>query len=348
MEVLSMFKKRYLILALFIPALLIVAVSCNMKRDSLGSLDKIIIIADSTEWAEIGEDVLAVMDKKVYTPQPESIFNLLQRNPEDLKKLTRFPNLLVVGTLEAQGSMRDLLDKLLAGSQSRVQADSAFLFNKTNPWAINQMLVLAVSKDIPTLQKKLRENGDRLFNLFDEKISANVFQSLYIHFEQQDISKRLMERHGWSVRVQHDYHVAVDSSDIRYVWLRRYNPQRWLSVYWEPIDDPSLLSKEWMLEKRGDIIAKFYDGDYVYEDDTIKVQEKSVDFNGRYAIRLEGVWQNEKHVMGGPFRSYGFYNESDGRLYLIDLSVFAPGQRKYQYIRQLDGIASTFKTKAEL
>ncbi|MBN1562072.1 DUF4837 family protein [candidate division KSB1 bacterium] len=341
-------KKINILAAFFITTLLIVALSCGMKRDSLGSLDKIIVIADSTEWAEIGDDVLAVMDKKINTPQPESIFNLLHKNPEDLNKLTRFPNLLVVGTLEAQGRMRDLIDRLLAGSQSRIQADSAFLFNKTNAWAKNQLLVLAVSKDIPTLRQNLRENGDRLFNLFDENLSDHVRQSLFIHFEQQEISKKLMDRHGWSVRVQHDYFVAVDSSEIRYVWLRRFNPQRWISVHWQPTDDPSLLTKEWMLEKRADIIAKYYDGDYVYEDETIKVQEKIVDFNGRYAIRLDGVWQNEKHVMGGPFRMYGFYDESDGRLYLIDLSVYAPGQRKYQYIRQLDGIALTFQTRAEL
>ncbi|MBN1466996.1 DUF4837 family protein [candidate division KSB1 bacterium] len=339
-------RKQHVIFALGIALLLLIALSCSMKRESLGSLDKIIVIADSTEWAAIGDDVLAVMDRTINTPQPESIFNLLQKNPAELKKLTRFPNLLVVGTLEVQGEMGELLEKLIAGSQSRIEADSAFLFNKTDPWAKNQLLVLAVSRDIPTLRKNLRENGERMFKLFDENMAANVLKSLYVHFEQQDISKKLMEKHGWSIRVQHDYFVAVDSSEIRYVWLRRVNPQRWFSVYWEPTDDPSLLSKEWMVQKRADIIANYYDGDYIYEDDTMKVQENIVDFNGRYAIRLDGVWQNDKHVMGGPFRSYGFYDEGDGRLYLIDLSVYAPGQPKYQYLRQLDGIASTFRTRA--
>ena len=115
---------KYAFLTVVCAVLIFVAVSCDMKRDSLGSLDKIIIIADSTQWAEIGDDVLAVMQKQVYTPQPELIFNLLQKNPEDLNKLTRFPNLLVVGTLDIEGRMRELLDKLLAGSQSRVQSDS--------------------------------------------------------------------------------------------------------------------------------------------------------------------------------------------------------------------------------
>jgi hypothetical protein len=347
MEVNIMMNKKLITLFGVVFSFLLV-LSCGMKRDSLGSQDKIIIIADSTQWIDIESDVLAALEQFHYTPQPEPVFNLLHKNPQDLKTLIRFPNMLLVGSLDQDNDMSDLLKKMLSeDALMRVQEDSAFLFNKNDPWARNQLLALAVAKDTQTLKKNLAEHGDRIFNLFDENMSANVFRSLYLHFEQDEINKSLMKQHGWNVRVQHDYYVAVDSAEIRYVWLRRFNPQRWLSVYWEPVEDPSILSKEWMLQKRAEVIEPFYDGDYVYEDSTIQVQEKIVDFNNRYAIRLDGVWQNEKHVMGGPFRSYAFYEESDGRLYLIDLAVYAPGKRKNEFMRQLDGIASTFKVKSE-
>ncbi len=343
-----MFKSKRLYALIAIVLAFVTILSCGMKKDSLGSQDKIIILADSTQWLDIEDDVLAVMERIQYTPQPEPIFELLHREPKDLKDLIRFPNLLFVGSLDIENDMTELLKKMLSDDAlARVQEDSAFLFNKNDPWAMHQLLALAVAKDVETLKNNLTEHGDRIYNLFDENMSANVFRSLYVQFEQDDINKSLMNKHGWNVRVQHDYYVAVDSADIRYVWLRRFNPQRWLSVYWEPVDDPSLLSREWMLQRRAEVIEPFYDGDYVYEDSTIKVQEKVVDFNDRYAIRLDGVWQNEKHVMGGPFRSYGFYEETDGRLYLIDLAVFAPGRRKSEYLRQLDGIASTFRVKGE-
>ena len=209
------------------------------------------------------------------------------------------------------------------------------------------MLVVAVSSNIPTLEKNIKEQGDDIFNIYDENLNIQVFKSLFDKLEQKDIENRLLERHGWTIRVQHDYFVAVDSTEIRYVWLRRFDPQRWLSVYYEPVDDPSILSKEWLLEKRAEFSKSFYKGDYVYQDTLIKVTEKTVDFNGRYAIRLDGVWQNDEEVMGGPFRIYGFYDENDGRIYLIDLAVYAPGERKYPFLRQLVGIASTFRTKYE-
>lgn len=329
--------------------LFILTTSCGVKRDALGSLDKIIVIADSTQWVDIRDDVHAALDHIIYSPQPEPAFEILQKNPDELGALQRFPNLLVIGTLDAEQEMQVLLDKLLTGDAiSRVAQDSAFLFNKQDPWARQQLLGLAVSKDLPTLKKNLKKHGERLFNLYDEHLSANMLHTLFDHFEQKEITKMLMDKHGWSVRLQADYFVAVDSSDIRYVWLRRFNPQRWISVYWEPADDPSMLSKEWMLSRRDQVIRPMYDGDYIYEKGVIQTQEKVVNFKNRYAIRLDGVWQNDEHIMGGPFRSFGFYDENDGRLYMIDLAVFAPGRRKYPYLRQLEEIASTFKTKTEI
>ena len=339
----------HFLFSIIIIILLLLTTSCSTKRDALGSPDKIIVIADSTQWLEIGDDVEAALEKIIYSPQPEPVFSILQKNPDELGKLQRFPNLLFIGTLDADNDMRDLLDKLLTDdARARVAQDSAFLFNKQDPWARRQLLGLAVAKDVSTLKKNLQSQGEQLFNLYDEHISTNMFRDLFAHFEQKDISKAMMAKHGWTIRVPHDYYVAADSSALRYVWLRRFNPQRWISVYWEPVDDPSILSKEWVLSRRDEIIKPMYDGDYIYEDDIIKTQEKVVNFNERYAIRLDGVWQNDKHVMGGAFRSFAFYDEIDRRLYLIDLAVYAPGRRKYQYVRQMAGIVSTFKTKSEL
>lgn len=343
----KLFSKNYFLTLLCVITMLYF--NCHLKRSTLGSQNKIIVIADSTEWLQIENQVTAILERTVYTPQPEPIFTLLHKQPQGLKKVVRFPNILLLATLESEGMMKNLVDQLLTPeSRIKVEQDSAFLFNREDAWAIGQLLVVGIAKDNVTLKKRLDQDKDVLFNIFDSNTAKQTNRALFIQHEQEEISETLMAEHGWSVRVQHDYYVAVDSSDIRFVWLRRFNPQRWLAVYWESVEDPSVLSKEWILEKRNDFVEKFYDGDYVYQDSLIQVLEKIVDFNGRYAIRLDGVWQNDKHIMGGPFRTFGFYNQSDGRMYLIDLAVYAPGERKYPYIRQLEGIAASFKTKESI
>lgn len=327
-------------------SLFILLLSCSLKRESIGSHNKIIVVADSTVWAAVEPDLKAALERIIYTPQPEPIFSLLQKNPDELNRITRLPNVLILGDLQEQGEMKKLLDKLLSKeSVARIEKNEAFLFQKKNAWALDQILAVMASEDVETLRKNIVEHRDKIFDVFDTFSETQTFRTIFSQLEQKELESKLMDEHGWSVRVPHDYHVAVDSSKLGYVWLRRFSPQRWFSAYWEHVDDPSVLSKEWLLKKRAAFVDEFYDGDYVYEDTLITVREKVVDFNGRYAIRLDGVWQNDKHVMGGPFRTYGFYNESDGRIYLLDLAVFAPGRQKYPYLRQLDAMAHTFRTQ---
>ncbi|RLD13745.1 hypothetical protein DRI50_06575, partial [candidate division KSB1 bacterium] len=300
--------------------LFILLFSCSMKRESIGSHNKIIVVADSTVWAAVQDELKAALERITYTPQPEPIFTLLQKNPDELNRITRLPNILILGELQSQGEMKKLLDKLLSKeSVARIEKDEAFLFQKKDAWALDQMLAVMASRDVETLKKNILEQSDKIFDVFDAFNESKTFRTIFSQLEQKDLESTLMSEHGWSVRVPHDYHVAVDSSELRYVWLRRFSPQRWFSAYWEQVDDPSVLSKEWLLQKRAAFVKEFYDGDYVYQDTLITVREKVVDFDGRYAIRLDGVWQNDKHVMGGPFRTYGFYNESDARIYLLDI-----------------------------
>ena len=341
-------KLRMFLLFSVVTTLLLASFSCSMRRGSIGSHDKILVLADSTLWLQVEDDLRAVLERSSFTPQPELIFTVLQKNTDELRRITRHPNVLILGTLQSEGEMKELVDKLLsAESVERIKNDEAFLFQKKDAWALDQILAVLVSNDVETLKNNIREQSDKIFDVFDTFSEAYTHRTIFSQFEQKTLKKDLMRKHGWNVRVPHDYHVAVDSSELRFVWLRRFEPQRWFSIYWEQVDDPSLLSKEWLLEKRATTIKEYYDGDYVYQDSTITVREKLVDFNGRYAIRLDGVWQNEKHVMGGPFRMYGFYNESDGRIYMIDLAVYAPGRRKYPFLRQLDAMAHTFKSENE-
>lgn len=48
---------------------------------------------------------------------------------------------------------------------------------------------------------------------------------------------------------------------------------------------------------------------------------------------------------GGPFVNYTFYDQASDRIYMLDASVFAPGFDKLDFIRQMQAMAHTFRTK---
>ncbi len=327
--------------------LMLLASRCT-KQDSIGKMNKIVVIADSLLWEDIEPLVQSKAAPEIRTPQPETMFNLLHRSADRLNKLTRVPNLLIIGTLQDSAYMESLLDQVLTPqSRQRIEADSAFLFAKEDPWALNQMLVMAVAKDTAALKESLRQKGEEIYQLFDQSVNERIYEQVYRFGAKSELSREWRREYGWSIRTPSTFDVIVDSSEINFMFMRRPEPQRWFSVHWEQADGLEDLTEDWMRDQRRWIGADMYDGDYVYESKDIGVTFREVYFADRPAIRMSGVWQNDKHIMGGPFISYGFWNESDGRLYFIDLAVYAPGERKAVYLRQLEAMASTFKTANE-
>ncbi len=340
---------RYLVY-IIITGSIFTVFNCGMKEDTIGDRNKVVVVADSTLWLEVQDEIKASLSHIYYTPQPEPAFKILHKTPDQLGKLTRVPNLLMVATLQDEGKMKEYVNKILsASSLQRVRENKASLFSSRDAWARNQLLVVAIAKDKETLEQNLQENQQQLFDLFDEFVSQKIRDMLFKHLEKEKLSKELMKKYGWTMRIQADFHVVVDSADIQTVIMERFDPVRWITVYWQSSETPYTLTKEWMINKRNEIARKFYNDDYIYTDDTIKVQEKEVYFNDFPAIRLDGVWQNDNanKISGGPFRCYGFYDDQAQRIYFIDMAVFAPGERKMQYIRQVDAMAHTFRTAEE-
>ncbi len=324
---------------------------CEQKSLSRGTTRNIAVVVDSVLWQDIEVQVKSTLSPERFTPQPEYIFALNQMSPNEFTRLERYAQILFIGTLDMEGETKNLLDQMMPSkSEARklVQNNERYFFQYDEPWARDQILGILVGKDKATLIENLKQDDNLIFNTYDEHANYRVKKQLYFREPQEKLVQQLMDNHGWTVDVPLEWFIAMENDQDRFVWIRRMRPQREFFVYWEPVDDPSVLSKEWMLETRARLAKKYYSGDEVYQDDNIKVREEVVNFLDRYAIKLEGIWQNDSLVAGGPFRSYGFYNESDQRLYLIDGSVYAPDERKWPYLRHLDIVAHTFRTKGEV
>ncbi len=75
---------------------------------------------------------------------------------------------------------------------------------------------------------------------------------------------------------------------------------------------------------------------------------KEVNFNGRYALFTQGLWELNLNGMSGPFVNYFFYDEKTKRIYMIDGSIYAPRHYKRNLIQQMDVTLQSFRTKSEL
>ncbi|MFQ5602924.1 MAG: DUF4837 family protein [bacterium] len=324
------------------------ALSCFKKPKSLGGDTILFVVADSTDWQVLQPTFSEVFEKVIKTPQPEKVFKIVWVPPRRFSEFATKKNLVLTGALQSSGDLNQKIQNMLSLKvKNMVEEGSAFVFPKNNPWADNQLLVVLVSNTLSELQSKLLENKEYLYNLFKEKLLEETRDQMYYTLEQTDLADRLLEKFGWTLRIQHDYIVNVERTFDQFVMLRRSLPgrERWLFVHWIEEGDPNVIEEKWIVATRNKLTAKFYENDRVVEGYT---KSKETVFLNRNAVMLEGLWENEQKQAGGPFRTYCFYDEPSARIYLIDIAVFFPGGEKEPFLRQLDIMAHSFKTAQEL
>lgn len=339
--------------------------SCSyLKPKATGDETEIITYVDSLLYSEIQDQVKSVFHRLLYTPQPETLFTL---KPEfqiySIDELKTRKNIMFISTLDDKSDIGNyVLNMLDPASRELVEKDSAYMFLKKDLWSTGQIVLVLVSKDKKTLLKHLRENRNEIYIYFrGEFFNRELNAILAEGHNKKEIEKYFLKKYGWTILVQHDYYVAKDSAQEKFVWLRRRTPEdmeRFIFIHWiDSVENPyRFFNQTWIAQKRNEITRKFYrtvdDNAWVIiaeDPESIKyLYFFPVNFNGKYAIRVQGLWRFSDFSGGGPFVSYIFYDEKQKRIYFIDGSIFAPRYEKKKLVIQIDALLHTFKTASEI
>lgn len=326
---------------MFVVSLAILA-SCSPLPEGIGSDHEIVVIADPLDWPKYERIIEETFEKEVVTPQVEKVFTVRKADPGEFDFYSKFKNLVLLASLDSGGETAKLIKRLLGPEAERsVLTGNNYTFVKKNLWAKGQIVMILTSRDDRVLIGKLEENSKAIFNIMEGYLNRRIEAWLYGKSEQKRLEKRLLEKYGWTLRIPNGYRLAEEVSEERFVWFQKSQPDRWLFVCWEDVDDSSFLSKDRCLRKREEVAAKFYQGDRVVGGYT-SVEKTS--FLKREAIKIEGLWENRNLMAGGPFRTYCFHDPNTRGFYMVDVALFAPGVPKEPYLRQLDIIAHTFRT----
>ncbi len=338
--------------------------SCSqLKPKATGDETEIITYVDSLLYSEVQEPLKFVFHRLLYTPQPETLFII---KPEfqiySIDQLKTRKNLMFVSTLDDKSQIGSyVLNMLDPASKELVARDSAYMFLKRDLWSQGQIILVLIAKDKETLLKHLRENRNEIYIYFRDEFFNRELNAIYSEgHNKKNIERYFLEKYGWTILVQHDYYVAKDSAQEKFVWLRRRTPEdmeRFIFIHWiDSVENPyRFFNQTWIAEKRNEITKKFYrtvddDAWVVIAEDPESIKYLyffPVNFNGKYAIRVQGLWRFNDFTGGGPFISYIFYDEKQKRIYFIDGSIFAPRYEKKKLVIQIDALLHTFKTASE-
>lgn len=321
--------------------LLLIPLGCGRLPEGIGSNHEVLVLADEGPRERLGEIIQEIFEREVFTAQTEKVFILRWGQPEEFDFYKKWKNLVLLASFDQPGPTAELMEQFLSPeAREKVTRGEAFFFTRQNVWAKSQEVFFLVAEKEELLAEKLRENKDQIFDLMERALDAKIRNMLYAKDEQFDLEKRLFQDYGWTLRIPWGYEVFKELPEENFVWLRKQQPHRWIFVHWEQTEDVSLTAKKCM-DRRDQIGRDFYGGDQIVEEYT---SAGEVEFAGRRALRLSGLWKNKKLLVGGPFRSYCFYDQGASRRYLVDAAIFAAGVEKEPYLRQVDIVAHTFST----
>lgn len=314
--------------------------NCDIKVGVLGYPQEIFVVADSLLWNEVGPEITEVFETPVYTPISEPSFSVQWISLKKLNDYKDRQNVFLIGVANEDNQTTDYLKNILPNEiQVGVENDQNFYFFIDNLYADGQINLFLYAKDRNTFLQRFNQYKNDAFSEFSKKYYNRLSEDMFKTAEQKDLEQLIQEKFGWKIRIQHDYFIATQNINEKYIWLRRMDPDRWISI-WEMDGDSSDLNLDALIEVREQVLGKYYEGDRVDRDETYLM---NVEFSGHPASKVVGIWQNDSLLVGGPFRTYAFLDPITSKIYYVDIAVMAPNKQKKPYLDQLEVIANTFE-----
>jgi hypothetical protein len=347
-------KKNFILISVFLTGFIFN--SCSSLKPARGPEDEIYVVADSTEYQALSSVMDSTFEKIINTPQPEKIFTIKRISVNQLNRFKNRKNIIFVAPLNSKSETSKYINTVIDSTvRSKIMTDSNTIIRKYNLWAKDQLAMVLTAPDMNSLISKISRNAGDLLYSFQKISDKRLFQSLYnAHFEQKKVEGKFLKDYGWIIYVQADFKVARNDSVDQFVWLRRSpgsDMERWIFIHWIDNASPVYLNPDSVKAIRNRMTKKYYQTAYdsgyvVIAQDYYTTSE--VNFNGRYALLTQGLWDLNIKGMGGPFVNYTFYDEKTHRIYMLDGSVYAPKYYKRNLIQQMDVTLQSFMTEAQL
>jgi hypothetical protein len=314
----------------------------RFKGRAVGGNGEITIVTDLAPGSPAVQAVEGVIGRNVLAPWTEPAFSIDRVGGDRFSAVKSWRNLVLLADLSRPGATTGLVTRIVGETVIReFQEGRRTHIFYSDLWARGQTVLVLAGTGEEVLAAAIGGRGDEIYSALEQRVTRQILALLYVAGEQESFARRTAETYGWSLRIPNGYRIGEDP-DARFVrFFMREGGSRLLFVHWqEPAS--ALPSPESCLATRGRLAATYYDGDFI---DSSRTAVQWADFQGRRALRLSGIWQNDKYMIGGPFRTYCFLDE--GRVMMIDLAVFDPMGSKQALLRQLEAIALTFRDRRQ-
>jgi hypothetical protein len=338
---------------------------CSNKDNipaATGVSGSIYVIMDSIQWrGRLGRTLDSIFSAEMPgLPRTEPIFKFRWINPAKLNYvLKQSRNMIFVLTLDQNTQGSRIVQKLFTKeSIEKVKANpTQFMTSTMNVFAKGQEIMYLYGPDEETLLRNVKANAKRLVEHFNQKEKERMSSGLYKGGQVTGVSDILVKEFRCDIKIPFGYKLALKEPD--FVWLRQINPRDDKDVFIarKPYSSQEDFKRANLIKFRDDVCRT-----HLFEDpdrqDTYLLTEMAIPFapvvadtltfNGKFAVRLRGLWRSNTLQMGGPFESIALVDEGTNMFYYIEGFTFSPGKDQREIMRELETILFTFRTSDQL
>ena len=325
----------------------------NLPKSS-GKPGQIIMVMDSTQWqGKLGETLRSTFESIVpYLPHKEPRFSLNYVKPKDFQSiLKRQKNIMFVTVLNSNKRGDRILKRNFTGKSLKMveQDPSLFMLVKKDEFARDQLILHLFGETEDVLISNIKANADKLVELFEQEEEKRLNKALFSVKYEKGISNRIREKLQCDIKIPLGYEIAMEGDG--FMWVRNFTPDIDKSIWisYKPYTSADMFSLDSLLKIRTELSKDYIlykpedkESYLLTETDNFDVFRKEINFKGKYAVQLRGLWKVNKYYMGGPFISYAMVDSTTHRFYYVEGFVYSPGQPQRETMRELAAILKTF------
>lgn len=321
----------------------------STKPQSIGASDQVVIILDSTFR---NTRFATRLDSLLQTPFPVTInyeprfsvsYSEIYGWIGAKKKKHQIICPIILNNLVNDPLLQAIDDKSL----QKVQTDeNPFIFIKKDVYARNQQIVFLVAKSEQEFLQLLKTREKDFLALLEKQAVKTAYRkeienkATKFQFENKKRTISYVVPQGFELELQKE----------NFIWYRKaeMSLSQNLIISWGRLDE--FLEVSDMVQWRDSLSHKYLYGNedsssYMVTETAKTPQINNFIINGNEARSLRGLWKLNERPMGGSFISYGIVDPKYKQFYYIEGFVYAPGEKKSNYLRSLDAILQTFSVK---
>jgi len=328
-------------LCLVVLAVVVSALTSCKAPQAYGDRNSVIVRADSLLWAEMGAEITATIERRVFTTRPERVFQVTSIAPGDSlwNDFRLWQQLVILGT-SADELVRDLVS-----DSDDPDATAPAILQLTGKWARGQLITVVL---LPTADQAdaLHALLPQLYDGLDAAYQRWIIERMYTT-GVDDSLRQALAGFGFTIDLPRVYEYAWQDSLFRFSnsYLQGDSDLlRSLVVTWKSGGGGATLDslRAW----RATIDESLYEPGQDIIEDGISVD--SVRIDGLTGIEFRGVWQDrDQFPAAGPFIARAIACPAADRTYYMDAWLYAPGKDKYPYVRQLEILLDSFRCATE-